>query len=409
MSEIYHIYNKNKKAIPETPLELNTRLSTKYKSNIYLKREDLHTVRSFKIRGAYQKINSLTIEERKRGVVCASAGNHAQGVAYSCSLLNIEATIFVPENTPPQKIKCIEKFSNNKCKLFVIGKNFDDAYTKSQEYCLKHNKIYVHPFADIDVIRGQGTVAVEIYNKIKPDIIIVCVGGGGLLSGICLYSKYMDPDCVLYGAESVECNSMYQSIQQNKVTTLTTYDIFVDGTAVKEVSELTFHICRKNTKDILLVSNGQLCNTMLELYQDDGIITEPAGALAVSALENMDPELLKNKNVVCIVSGGNNDISRYPEIQDIALRYLNLKHYFIIQFSQKPGELKRFVNTILGEKDDITRFEYIKKTNSTYGQVLIGIQLFNPNTLDYIKENLKKYNFNYIYVNDNELLMSYVV
>ena len=202
---------------------------------------------------------------------------------------------------------------------------------------------------------------------------------------------------------------MYQSIQNNKVIRLDKYDTFVDGTAVKEVSELTFNICKKNVEDILLVSNGQLCNTILELYQDDGIITEPAGALAVSSLENIDKTLIKGKNIVCIISGGNNDVTRYPEIQDIALRYLNLKHYFIIKFTQKPGELRKFVNNILNDKDDITRFEYIKKKNFNYGQVIVGIKLFNPNDLQNIKNNLENHNFNYIYINDNDLLMSYLI
>jgi threonine dehydratase len=407
--DIYNIYELNKEIINNTPLQLNKRLSNKYNCNIFLKREDLQIVRSFKIRGAYNKINKLTLEEKEKGIVCASAGNHAQGVAYSCNILNIDSTIFVPENTPPQKIKSIKKFSNSRCKLFIIGKNFDEAYELSKKYTLEHNKTYIHPFGDIDVINGQGTVAVEIYNELTPDIIISCVGGGGLISGISKYSKYKKTNCLIYGAESLECNSMYQSIQNNKVIRLDKYDTFVDGTAVKEVSELTFNICKKNVEDILLVSNGQLCNTILELYQDDGIITEPAGALAVSSLENIDKTLIKGKNIVCIISGGNNDVTRYPEIQDIALRYLNLKHYFIIKFTQKPGELRKFVNNILNDKDDITRFEYIKKKNSNYGQVIVGIQLFNPNDLQNIKNNLENHNFNYIYINDNDLLMSYLI
>lgn len=407
--EIETIYYKNNKIIKDTPLHLNKRLSKKYNCNIYFKREDLHEVRSFKIRGAYQKINSLTHEQKKKGVVCASAGNHAQGVAYSSTILDIESTIFVPENTPLQKINSIKKFSNNKCQLFVKGKDFNESLNLSLEYSKKNNKTYVHPFGDIEVIKGQGTIAVEIYNKINPDIIISCVGGGGLLSGISMYSKYKNPNCLLYGVESTNCNSMYQSLQSNKVVELVDYDIFVDGTAVKRVSNLTFEICKQHVDDIILVPNGQLCNTMIELYQNDGIITEPAGSLSVSSLENIDKQIFKNKNIVCIISGGNNDITRYPEIQDIALQYLNLKHYFIIKFSQRPGELRKFVNNILNEGDDITRFEYIKKTNKTYGHVLLGIHIFKPENLNNIIQNLTLHDFKYIYVNDNDLLMSYLV
>ena len=361
---IYNVYERNRHIINNTPLELNERLSEKYNCKVYLKREDLQKVRSFKIRGAYNKISLLNIDEKIKGIVCASAGNHAQGVAYSCNILDIESTIFVPENTPLQKIKSIKKFGNNKCKLFIVGKDFDEACQLSKQYTLENNKTYIHPFDDIDVINGQGTCAVEIYNKINPNIIISCIGGGGLISGISNYSKYKDPNCLIYGAESLECNSMYKSIENNKVTRLDKCDTFVDGTAVKEVSQLTFNICKKNVEEILLVSNGQLCNTILDLYQYDGIIVEPAGALSISSLENIDKTIIKDKNIVCIVSGGNNDITRYPEIQEIALKYLNLKHYFIIKFTQKPGELRKFVNNILNKGDDITRFEYIKKTIS---------------------------------------------
>ena len=225
----------------------------------------------------------------------------------------------------------------------------------------KNDSIYIHPFADEEVINGQGTIAVEIYNEIDPDIIIGSIGGGGLMSGISLYSKGVDLDCKLYGVESDGCSSMYQSIKKNKIVKLINYDNFVDGAAVKEVSDITFNICKENLDNIFLISNGKLSTTMLDLYQNDGIITEPAGALSVSALDNLDRKDIEGKNIVCIISGGNNDITRYPEINDLSLRYLNLKHYFIIKFTQKPGELKKFVTDILGEDDDITRFEYIKK------------------------------------------------
>jgi len=409
VNRILNTYNLNKNVIKKTLLEHNKRLSKKYQCNVFLKREDLQKVRSFKLRGAYNKIVKLSKNDKKKGIVCASAGNHAQGVAYSCAALGISSNIFVPENTPLQKINSIKKLANVDFNLHITGSNFDECLLKSLKFSEDNKSIFIHPFDDQDIIDGQGTIAVEIYEDIKPDLILGCIGGGGLMSGVSLYSKNINPDCLLYGVESDNCNAMYQSINENKIIKLNEYDTFVDGAAVKEVSKLTFEICKENLADILLVSNGKLCNTMLELYQNDGIISEPAGALSVSALDFLDPDVIKGKNVIAIISGGNNDITRYPEINDLALRYHNLKHYFIIQFGQHPGELKKFVNKILGPYDDITRFEYIKKTNKSYGQVLIGVELTAPENLSPLIKNLKDYNFNYIYINEDDLLMSYLI
>lgn len=408
LQRIGKIYHNNKNFISNTTLEYNQRLSDKYHCNIFLKREDLHKVRSFKIRGAYNKIIKLNNSDKIRGVVCASAGNHAQGVAYSCNALNIRADIFVPENTPLQKIQSINKFKNDKINVHITGANFDMSLKESLHFSKKNNTIFIHPFADQDIIDGQGTIAVEIYNEIKPDIILGSIGGGGLMSGISLYSKEANPDCLLYGVESNDCNAMSQSIKHQKIIKLNKYNNFVDGTAVKQVSNLTLNICNKNLNKILLVPNGKLCNTMLELYQNDGIITEPAGALSVSALDYLDISKINGKNIVAIVSGGNNDISRYPEIEDIALRYKKLKHYFIIKFAQRPGELKKFVN-ILGKNDNITRFEYIKKTNKSYGQVLIGIELQQSSDLHFLIKNIEYNNFDYRYINNDDILMSYLI
>ena len=409
INRILNIQKMNKHLIPKTLLQKNQRLSEKYNCNVFLKREDLHKVRSFKIRGAYNKINKLSDTNKKKGIVCASAGNHAQGVSYSCKELDIYSDIFVPENTPLQKIASIRKFSNKKSNLHIVGENFNKCLKKSLEFSRNNGTIYVHPFDDQDIIDGQGTIASEIYEDISPDMIVGCIGGGGLMSGISLFSKNMNPKCQLIGVESDQCNAMYQSIKSGRVIELDQYDTFVDGTAVKTVSELTYNICNKYLDDLLLISNGKLSHTMLDLYQNDGIITEPAGALSISALDLLDPNKIANKNIVAIISGGNNDITRYPEIHELALRYANLKHYFIIQFVQSPGQLKKFVNNILGENDDITRFEYIKKTNQTHGQVLVGIQLYNPDNLILVLDNLRQNNFNFKYINDDDLLMSYLV
>tara|TARA_B100000925_G_scaffold291885_1_gene282171 strand:+ start:8820 stop:10046 length:1227 start_codon:yes stop_codon:yes gene_type:complete len=407
--DILRAYHTNKNVIKKTTLHKNNRLSERYNCNVYFKREDLQVVRSFKVRGAYNKIAKLSQDDKNKGIVCASAGNHAQGVAYSAAKLNIKADIFVPENTPLQKIKSVRKFSDDNCTLHITGKNFDECLNKARNMADDNGNVFIHPFDDKDVVDGQGTIAVEIYEELQPDIIIGCIGGGGLMAGISLYSKHVNPGCILYGAESEDCCAMYKSIKSGNVVSLKSYDTFVDGASVKEVGKLNYEICKKNLEQVLLIDNGLLCKNILELYQDDGIVTEPAGALAVSSLSRISKDILQNKNVVCIISGGNNDITRYPEISEIALRYDNLKHYFIIQFRQKPGELKKFVNNILGPNDDITRFEYIKKTNKSYGQVLVGVELTHPDDLPNIMQNLEENNFNYKYINDDELLMSYVV
>ena len=396
----------NSNVIKKTALEYNSRLSSKYKCNIFLKREDQNIVRSFKIRGAYNKIFNLNKYEKKKGIVCASAGNHAQGVAYCANLLNIDAKIFVPKNTPYQKINSILKFSKNN-NLIIKGNNFDECLSYAVDYSLKKDNIFIHPFGDKDVINGQATICSEIYENINPDLIIGCIGGGGLMSGISLYSKKINKNCKIIGIEGENCNSMQKSILNNKIIELSNCDKFIDGAAVKKVSPITFNICKNNLDNIFTVSNNHLSYMILDLYQNDGIITEPAGALGITGFDLIYKDF-KNKNVVIIISGANNDINRYPEMNELALQYKNLKHYFIIKFSQNPGELKKFVNNVLSENDDITRFEYLKKNNKNYGQVLIGIELSCYSNLLKIINKLDKY-YEYKYINKDEVLMSYLV
>lgn len=400
-------HNKLKCVVKDTPLQFNERLSLKYNCNIFLKREDLQKVRSFKIRGAFSKIISLTHKEREKGIVCASAGNHAQGVALSCSKLSINGDIFIPSNTPLQKINRIRHFSQGYCKLHLYGTSFNECLEEAEKYCKENDKKFIHPYNDIDTIIGQGTMAVEIYNSIKPDIIISSVGGGGLISGISLYSKKKNTDCLIYGVEPDSCPSMKKSIEAGKIVELKVDDHFVDGATVSRVGDIPFSICRKLLDRIYECDMGKLCGTMLDLYQEDGIISEPAGALPIAVLDQIED--IEGKNVVCILSGGNNDITKYSEIMDRYLRYKGLKYYYIIKFSQKPGELKRFINNILGPDDDIIRFEYIKKTNMTFGNVLVGIQLIRKEDVKTIDNNLVKYGFKYIKVNDNDLLYSYII
>ena len=366
----------------KTPLQKNTRLSEKYSADIFIKREDLQQVRSFKIRGAYAKLMTLNSPQ---DVVCASAGNHAQGFAYTCKKLNINGHIFLPSTTPLQKINRIKYFGNNSCKLYIKGDDFESCLQKAVIFSKKYNKTFIHPYNDYDVILGQATIAHEINQEIGiPDIIISTIGGGGLISGLCEYFKNTSQ---IYGVEALSCPSMSNSIKAGKILYTKPVNNFVDGATVPIIGDITFKICKKYVTDILTSSDGEICEKILELYENDGIIAEPAGVLPFTALDKMD---IKGKKVVCILSGGNNDISRYPEIIDTYLRYKNLKHYFIIEFTQKPGELKRFIKKIMGIDDDIVRFEYIKKTNKDYGNVLIGIESKN---IDTFQQNLKLHNF----------------
>jgi len=396
--------------IKKTPLEYCSRLSKKYGCNVLLKREDTQIVRSFKIRGALNKI----IKNKQYNItsyVTASAGNHAQGVAFVCNKLDLNCNIFVPDNTPLQKISRIKHFSNNNCKLVVGGNNFNDTLGCAYDYCnTKSGSLFIHPYDDLDVIDGQGNIATEILEDTIPDIVIVPIGGGGLIAGI--LSKIRDS--VVYGVEPIGAASMTESIRKNKVVNLNKIDTFVDGASIPEVGSVPFNIINYSyklgyLKEIFKVSNGEICNEMINLYQNEGIITEPAGALAVSALPQLDREYIKDKTVVCIVSGGNNDIMRYPEIVEKSLRHQKLKHYFIITFKQKPGQLKQYVREILTPKSDITRFEYIKKNNKNSGSVLIGIELHEPGEINIIKQNIIKNNFEFIQLLESDLLYNYLI
>lgn len=396
--------------ILKTPLQLNTRLSEIYSSRIYIKREDLQVCRSFKIRGALNKIIKLkqSTQYLDNGIVCASAGNHAQGVAYSSRHLNINADIFVPNSTPIQKIKRIRYFSDPKiCNIHITGNSFDECLETAREFTDNKRKDFIHPFNDLDVIYGQATVGLEIYDKINPDMIISGIGGGGLISGVSLYSKYFKPECSVIGVEPDTCPSMKKSIESGELVNLTPSNNFVDGATVSQVGEETFNICRENLDDIYEVSVGNICQQMLKLYEEDGIISEPAGALPFTILDELtEQDMLKNKKIICILSGGNNDLTRYPDILDRAQQYLGIRHYYILQFIQRPGQLKDFVNTILGPDDDIIRFEYIKKTEKGYGSVLVGVDLQDSKSFT---QNLENSGYNFVKLRENNLLYDYLV
>jgi threonine dehydratase len=362
--------------ILETPCSLSINLSSQYGASIYLKREDLQVVRSYKIRGAYNKIKSLQTKEREQGIVCASAGNHAQGVAYSCHLLNIQGTIFMPATTPKQKIKQVELFGKDNVHIILEGDTFDDTYKKAIEFCEANNNVFVHPFDDEKVIAGQGTVGLEILEQLKEkiDYLFVPIGGGGLSAGVSTVFSALSPSTKIIGVEPLGAPSMKTSIAANQNITLDEIDKFVDGAAVKRVGDLNFEICKKNLDDIVLVPEGKVCSTILKLYNEEAIVVEPAGALSIAALDFYQEEI-KGKNCVCVVSGSNNDITRTEEIKERSLFYEGLKHYFLIQFPQRPGALKDFVTEILGLDDDITFFQFSKKNNRESGPAVVGIEL----------------------------------
>lgn len=396
--------------VKKTPLQKNDLLSERYASNIFLKREDLQVVRSFKIRGAYNLMQSYPLATLKNGVVCASAGNHAQGVAYSCRILQIPGKIFMPATTPRQKLNQVARFGDQYVEIVLIGDTFDDSYLQARQCCEKENKIFVHPFDDPQVIAGQGTVGIDIMNEAvkSPDYVFVTIGGGGLISGVGSYIKNISPSTKIIGVEPVGAGSMKSSLAQQKIVTLDPIDTFVDGAAVKRVGELTFEICKKVIDDIVLVPEGKVCTSILELYNESAIVAEPAGALPIAALD-FYKDKIKGKNVICVVSGGNNDIERMQEIKERSLLYEGLKHYFIINFPQRPGALREFVVNVLGSRDDITHFEYTKTNNREKGPTLVGIEVQKKEDYHELIKKMQQKNVQYTIINDNRELFNLLV
>lgn len=399
-----------KDVVIQTPLQRNEILSARYGCNVFLKREDLQIVRSFKLRGAYNFIRSLNEEERERGVVCASAGNHAQGVAYSCFALGIEGKIFMPSTTPRQKISQVERFGGDKITVELTGDTFDDSSKSAKAYCEAEGKVFVHPFDDYRTIAGQGTVAVEILNdmQVPVDYMFCSIGGGGLAAGVGSYLKGISPNTKLVGVEPAGAAGMKASLNTGEVTTLDTIDPFVDGAAVKQVGDITMDICLEVLDGITIVPEGKVCTTILELYNQNAIVAEPAGALSVAALE-FHKEEIKGKNVVCVVSGGNNDIERMQEIKERSLIYEGLKHYFIVTFPQRAGALRKFMDQVLGEEDDITRFEYTKRTNRDEGPVLVGIELKRKEDYAPLVKRMRENGFPYMEINNDPVLFNLLI
>ena len=396
--------------VVHTPLQKNMNLSARYGASIYLKREDLQLVRSYKLRGAYHLISSLTDQQQAQGVVCASAGNHAQGVAYACAKLNIKGVIFMPSTTPQQKINQVRMFGGEHVNVRLEGDTFDDAKNAALEYSASYDAVFIHPFDDEKIIEGQATVAVELLEDIEEDIdyVFVPVGGGGLAAGVISYLKKMSPATKIIGVEPKGASSMHESILQGVVTSLSSIDSFVDGAAVREVGALNFEICKKGLDDIILVPEGKVCSTIIQLYNEEAIVAEPAGALTTSALD-FYKDKIKGKNVVCVISGGNNDLQRMQEIKERSMLYEGLKHYFIIRFPQRTGALLEFVKDVLGPNIDITRFEYAKKSSKESGPALVGVELKSSSDYQGLEERMIASHISYTHINNDPNLFEYFV
>ena len=393
-----------------TPLQHNERLSEQYDANVYFKREDLQPIRSFKLRGAYHKIYKLSDAERKLGIVCASAGNHAQGVALACNKLGIKGTIFMPVPTPKQKLNQVRMFGGENIETRLVGDTFDDAYAAAQSFKDKSKSIFIHPFEDKDVVIGQATLALELLEQSQApiDYILVPIGGGGLISGVLHVFKTLSPNTKVIGIEPEGAPAMHQSLERGKNTELNSIDPFVDGAAVRKVGDDAYDLCDNYLDKLVLVSEGKICQSILKLYNREAIVVEPAGAMSTASLKLIGEEI-KGKNVVCLICGGNNDITRMAEIKERALLEAKLLHYFIVRFPQRAGALKEFVADVLGPKDDITFFEYSKKNNRSNGPAVVGIELKNPYDFNPLVERMKLKGFYGDYINNKPDLFQFLI
>ncbi|WP_214368622.1 threonine ammonia-lyase IlvA [Pseudonocardia sp. H11422] len=375
--------------IGPSPLQLSPRLSDAVGGEVWLKREDLQPVRSYKIRGAYNLIAQLDAAARDRGVVCASAGNHAQGVAFACARLGVKARVYLPRTTPRQKRDRVAKLGGKVVDVVVVGNTYDDAAAAAAADARDTGATLVPAFDDPRTVAGQGTVVREIIAQLsgEPDLLVVPVGGGGLLAGTLAWLGERHPGVRVAGVEPEGAAGMAAAVAAGEPVTLAELDPFVDGAAVRRVGDVTFPIVRDAGVALTPVPEGRICLEMLALYQTDGIIAEPAGALAPAALDMLD--IPRGSTTVCVLSGGNNDVSRYAEIVERALVHEGRKHYFLVDFPQEPGALRRFLDDVLGPDDDITLFEYVKRSNRETGPALVGIELGRPEDLDALLERMR--------------------
>jgi threonine dehydratase len=410
LEEIVLAQHLLKDTVIRTPLQHSRVLSERYGCRVLLKREDLQIVRSFKIRGAYHMMRSLPTEVLAQGVVCASAGNHAQGVAYSCQALGVPGKIYMPTTTPRQKVNQVSFFGGSQVEVILVGDTFDDAYAEAVAASNRDGMTFIHPFDDAKIIAGNGTVGLELMEDAEtpPDYVFVTIGGGGLAAGVGAYIKAVSPATKLIGVEPEGAPSMKVSLAAGQVTPLDQVDKFVDGAAVKRVGELTFAMARELLDDVVTVPEGKVCTTILDLYNENAIVAEPAGALPIAALEQFREEIA-GRTVVCVISGGNNDVDRMQEIKERSLVYEGLKHYFMINFPQRAGALREFLDDVLGPNDDITRFEYTKKHNKDNGPALVGLELKSREDYAPLIRRMNGKGFQFVELNKDPLLFNLLI
>ena len=410
VEDIIKASNTLAEILEPTPFRMNEHLSQTYNANVYLKREDLQMVRSYKIRGAYNKIRSIAPENLVNGIVCASAGNHAQGVAFSCNKLKIKGSIYMPTTTPRQKINQVRMFGKEYIEIVLTGDTFDAANKAAIEYARDSNKTFIPPFDDKQIIEGQGTIGYEILQQSKEplDFVFVPIGGGGLASGVGSYIKRMSPSTKVIGVEPAGAACMKTAIEKGEVIELEHIDKFVDGAAVKKAGMLTYEICKEVLDDIILVTEGAVCTSIIDMYNKNAIVVEPAGALSVAALR-FYADQIQGKRVACIVSGSNNDIIRMEEIREKSLLYEGLKHYFIVNFPQKSGVILSFIRDIVGPDADLVHFQYIKKTNKDFGPALVGIEVTDRCVIEDITKRMTEHNLSFEYINENNKLFEILI
>ena len=368
--------------VAPTPVERSPRLSARVAAEVLLKREDLQVVRSYKVRGAYNVISQLEDGARARGVVCASAGNHAQGLAFACSALGVTGKVFLPRTTPRQKRDRIAVLGGDCVEVLLVGDTYDDASAAAHEDAARTGATLVPAFDAPGTIAGQGTVVLEAFEQLPvvPDVVVLPVGGGGLLAGAVSWLGERHPQVRVVGVEPAGAACMAAALAAGEPVVLPQLDGFVDGAAVRRAGAVTFPVVRDSGAELVAVDEGRVCTEMLALYQSDGIIAEPAGALAAAALGDV-VQVPPGSTVLVVLSGGNNDVSRYAEVVERALVYEGRKHYFLVEFPQEPGALRAFLDDVLGPDDDITLFEYVKRNNRETGPALVGIELGAPEDL----------------------------
>lgn len=386
--------------IYKTPLLQNHGLSRLHGATVLLKREDLQVVRSYKIRGAYHKMSTLPPAAGEREIVCASAGNHAQGVAYACQLLGLKGYIFMPAQTPAQKVDKVRLFGKEFVEVVLTGASFDDSFQAARAFCDERGGTFIHPFDDVAIVEGQATVGLEILQAAAApiDYCFMPIGGGGLAAGVASMFRLLSPATRLIGVQPLGAPSMHEAIRNQRHAALASIDSFVDGAAVKCPGQLTYALCRELLDEVVLVPEGQVCLDLLKMYNEEGMVLEPAGTLTISALHQFAAHI-RGKTVVCVVSGSNNDITRMEDIKERAAKHQGLKHYFMVTFSQAPGALRRFVNHVLAEGDDIIHFQYIKKNNKEKGPVFVGIEVKQPADVDAITQRMGEEGFSFEYLN----------